>query len=188
MTCVRIKGANAKPNGSLVASNDSWNIYNDPSWTVCACLPYADSPEATCAVLQAIADNLEARGSSCAIRDDDQDSCNDCLWLNCTNAFPTGFGPTHVIFHTRILPCYSYNDTADIDIHATNTSLFSVMGAAPLATFFADRTEAMTLRVVLAGFSTNYTVYFTLEQLGHGIMFGVRCLSLLCSVMHHYTS
>ena len=147
----------------------------------------ADSPEATCAVLQAIADGVEIRveGSSCVVRDDDQDSCNDCLWLNCTTALSSVLGTLHVAFHTQFLPCYSYNNSADIDIHATNNSLFAGMGEMFLATLFAERTDAVMVRINLVGFGGDYLVFFTLEQLGHGIMFGVSCLSLLCSVIVH---
>ena len=133
-------------------------------------------------MLQAIAESFErrARGSSCVVRDDDQDSCNDCLWLNCTVTVSSAVGTVTVAFHTRFFPCYSYNNSADINIHVTNNSLFAGMGTVLLTTFFAERTDAVMVWVDLAGFRGIYTVSFTLEQLGHGIMFGVRYISLCC--------
>ena len=138
-------------------------------------------------MLQAIAKDLEERdeGSSCVVRDDDQNSCNDCLWLNCTTALSSVLGTLHISFHTQFLPCYSYNNSADIDIHATNSSVFAGMGEMLLATLLAERTDAVMVRVNLVGFSGDYLVFFTLEQLGHGIVFGVSCFSLLCSVIVH---
>ena len=142
---------------------------------------YADSPEVTCNVLQDIAAGLEEKveGSFCTVRDDDQDSCNDCLWLNCSTALSSLLGTVHVSFTSRFLPCYSYNDSAEIDIHATNNSLFAGKGAALLVTLFAERTSATVVTVDLAGFPGDYVVEFTLEQLGHGILFGVRSLSVV---------
>lgn len=146
---------------------------------------FADSPEDTCNVLETIALSLEEKvpGSFCQVRDDDQDSCNDCLWLNCTAAVSSALGTVFVSFRSRFLPCYSYNASEDIDIHACNSSLFAGTDVF-LASVFAERTESTSVRVELGGFPGNYVVQFTLEQFGDGILFGVSsCLFVFTSVI-----
>lgn len=104
----------------------------------------ADSPEDTCTVLQTVALSLEemVEGSFCQVRDDDQDSCNDCLWLNCTAAISSFLGTLFVSFHSRFLPCYAYNASEGIDIHASNSSLFAGTDQF-LVSVFADRTASV---------------------------------------------
>lgn len=140
----------------------------------------ADSPEDTCMVLQAIAQSLEemVEGSFCQVRDDDQDSCNDCLWLNCTAAVSSVLGTVFVSFRSRFLPCYAYNTSEGIDIHASNSSLFAGKDQF-LASVFADRTASVEVTVELGGFPGTYIVQFTLEQFGDGILYGVSSLSVV---------
>lgn len=147
----------------------------------------ADSPEDTCTVLETIALSLEENvtGSFCKVRDDDQDSCNDCLWLNCTAAVSSFLGTLFVSFRSMFLPCYSYNASEGIDIHASNSSVFAGTDVF-LASVFAERTASTVVTVELGGFPGRYVVYFTLEQFGHGILFGVSFLSVVpfCPLEH----
>ena len=140
----------------------------------------AASPEDTCTVLQTIALRLEemVEGSFCQVQDDDQDSCNDCLWLNCTAAISSFLGTVFVSFRSRFLPCYAYNASEGINIHASNSSLFAGTDQF-LASVFADRTASVEVTVELGGFPGTYIVQFTLEQLGDGILYGVSSLSIV---------
>ena len=141
----------------------------------------------------------KVEGSSCQVEDGDQDSCNDCLWLNCTAAVSSALGTVFVSFRSRFLPCYSYNASEDIDIHACNSSVFAGTDVF-LASVFAERTASTVVTVELGGFLGTYVTQFILEQFGHGIRFGVSSLSLytlkcqwfiesvLCRFVHAYLS
>ena len=67
-------------------------------------------------------------GSTCVTYDDDQDSCNDCLSLNCTLVIESVFSiPFRIPFRNVILPCYDeYNGS---NIHAVNSIVYHYLQA-----------------------------------------------------------